>query len=144
MGAERWRENWRAVAPPGAVRVELVRSRAGRRAVARATAALVPGTPVVVSSAGPRAGARCRRFASAAGVEVDREYLALPSAARPGYLVEDAPGPVDVLLRSVLVTPPGTRFPVAVDLGLAIVRALAPRRLIRALAPGRVAVGRRA
>jgi hypothetical protein len=139
--AERWRDNWLAVSPDGAVRVELDRSRASRRVAQRTVRALPAGTPVVLSASAPGAIRRCRAFASGAGVELEREYLALPSAGAPAYLVEDAPGPIEVLVGSVLAAPPGTPFARTVDAGLALVRALRPWRVIRVLAPGRVAVG---
>lgn len=139
--ADRWRDNWLAVSPDGAVRVELERSRAKRRVAQRTVRDLPAGTPVVLSAAAPGATRRCRAFASIAGVELEREYLALPSAAAPAYLVEDAPGPVVVLMGSVLAAPPGTPFARTVDAGLALVRALRPWRVIRLLAPGRVVVG---
>lgn len=142
--ATRWRENWLAVSPEDAVRVEIDRSRASRRRAQGAVRALPAGTPVVLSASAPGAIRRCRSFATASGVELEREYLALPSAAAPAYLVEDAPEPVEVLVESVLAAPPGTPFPRAVDAGLRLVRALHPWRLIRVLAPGRLAVGRRA
>ncbi len=143
IGAERWRDNWLAVSPDGAVRVHVDRSRAKRRVMQQTARELPPGTPVVLSASAPGAIRRCRAFASGAGIELQREYLALPSASAPGYLVEDAPASIEVLVGSVLATPPGTPFSSAVDAGLGIVRALRPWRLIRAVAPGRVAVGRR-
>jgi hypothetical protein len=107
--------------------------------------ALAAGTPIVLCASAPAAIARCRAFASKAGVELEREYLAFPSAAAPGYLVEDAPAPVRVFVQTVLVTPPRTRTALStpIGVGLSVLRALNPWRLIRAIAPGRVVVGRR-
>jgi hypothetical protein len=141
-GAARWRENWRAVGPTGAVRVEIGRSRAARRDGEREVRDLPAGTPVVLAAPGPGSARRCRRFAARTDVMLDREFLALPSLAAPAYLVEDAREPVEVFLKTVLVTPPGVPLTGLVDRVLGIVRALRPLRVIRALAPGRVAVGR--
>lgn len=142
-GAERWRDNWRAVVPAGAVRVPVARSRSRRRAQERVLRQLPAGSDVALCAAAPGATRRCRALASRAGLQISREYLALPSASAPGYLVQDAPAPVDLLVETVLVTPPGSRLSALFDAGFRIVRRLKPHRLIRILAPGRVVVGRR-
>ncbi len=139
--ARRWRRNLAVVAPPGAVEVDLPRLRRGRLAAAARIAALRSGTPVVISASAPLARRRCRRFARENGVEVTRELLAFPSAAAPAYLVDDRPAPIRLFVEHALVAPPGLRLALPVDLGVGLVRALAPTRLLRALAPGRVAVG---
>ena len=77
-------------------------------------------------------------------MELEREYLAFPSAAAPAYLVEDAPAPVTVFLRTVLVAPPRSRLSPIIEPALGAVRALNPLWFVRAVAPGRVVVGRRA
>src|SRR3954453_9577760 len=107
-GAQRWGDNWLAVSPPGAVRVELERSRAGRRNKEREVRELPAGTPVVLSAPGLGAARRCRGFAAHTDVVLEREFLAVPSVTAPAYLVEDAPESVEVFLATVLVTPPGT------------------------------------
>lgn len=141
-GAQRWRDNWLAVSPPGAVRVELDRSRAGGRHKERTVRELPAGTPVVLSAPGPGAARRCHSFAVRTDLVLEREYLAVPSASAPAYLVEDARESVGIFLATVLVTPPGAPLPGAVDFVLGVVRALSPLRLIRTFAPGRVVVGR--
>jgi hypothetical protein len=139
----RWRENWLAVSPPGGVLVHLGRSRNERRASCRAVAALPAGTPVVMACSAPRAIRRCRSFASAAGIVLEREYLALPSADAPGYLVEDTPSSFGAFLESVLFAPPGVPFQRAVEIALRVMRTARPWRVARAAAPARVVVGRR-
>jgi hypothetical protein len=143
ISAQRWRDNWRSVTAGDAVQFELPRSSAERRASLAAACELAAGTPVVVSSSAPVAAARCRAFASAAGIELEREYLAFPTAAAPAYLVEDLPAPVRLFVTNVLVVPPRTRFSLAMGIGLAVLRRLKSWRLVRMLAPGRVVVGRR-
>jgi hypothetical protein len=138
---ERWRENWRVVSPPGAVVVELGRSDAAVAAARERVAPLATGTPVVLVSSAPGARRRCRSFASRAGVRLERHYLAFPSAATPAYLVADETAPVRFFLTSVLIAPPRTRLSGLFELGLMILRAVAPRRPVSALAPGRVVVG---
>ena len=142
MGAgERWRENWRTVAPPGAVHIDLGRARA--RSWRSLEHDVVPGTHVVVSASAPRAARRCRRFAAAAGIELEREFLAYPSSRAPAYLVEDARVAVAQFAERCLVAPPRVPFAPVVDRGVALVRLLRAGWLVRLLAPGRVVVGRR-
>ena len=143
VGADRWRSNWRVVSPPAAVPVELRRSAAGRAAARQRISGLPAGTPVVLFASAPGAIRRCRSFASKAGIRLDREYLAFPSAAAPGYLVEDQAAPIRAFVKSVLVAPPRSPLSTAIEAGLGLVRGLSPRRLARRLAPGRVVVGRR-
>jgi hypothetical protein len=82
-------------------------------------------------------------LAQRSGIALGRSYLAFPSAARPAYLVEDAPASVRVFLQTVLVAPPRSRATVPIAAALALARALHAWRLIRMLAPGRLVVGRR-
>jgi hypothetical protein len=142
VGADRWQGNWLAVSPPGAIRVDLGGLVGTTRAVRPELEKLPAGTSIVLFASAPGAIHRCRRVASRAGIQREREYLAFPSAATPGYLVEDAPEPVRVFVKTVLAPPPRTRFSTAIAAGLGLVRALSSWRLIRALAPGRVVVGR--
>jgi hypothetical protein len=98
---------------------------------------------VVLSVAGPAAAVRCRSFAAAAGVELERQYLAFPSAGAPAYLVEDAPAPAQLFAANILVAPPRSRATAPIDAVLALLRSMKSWRLLRTLAPGRVAVGRK-
>ena len=143
IGEDRWRSNWRVVSPGGAVPMDVQRSASKRRTLRRRIRELPTGTPVVLFGSAPGAMRRCRTFASKAGIELEREYLAFPSARAPGYLVEDAPGSVRTFVETVLVAPPRTPLGTPIQLGLSILRALSPWRSIRAIAPGRVFVGRR-
>ena len=102
------------------------------------------GTPVVLMASGPGAGRRSRRFAAGASISLEREYLAFPSAAAPAYLIEDSSAAVRIFVTQVLVAPPGTRLSAVIDAAIAVLRASSLWRLVRALAPGRVSVGRRA
>jgi len=144
ISAKRWRENWRAAAADNAVHVELPRRRSARRAALAYVRSLSPGTSVVLSTPAPAAASRCRAFARAAGLQLEREYLAFPTAAAPAYLVEDGPAAVRLFLANVLVAPPRARFSLVLEPGLAALRRLRSWHLLRLLAPGRVAVGRRA
>ena len=143
MGAEHWENNWLVVSPPGAVRVDLPRSRGRRRELTREVRELGTGTPVVLFASAPGAIRRCRGFAAASDLVLRDEYLAFPSAREPAYLVEDHPAPVRLFVKTILVTPPRRAFVNPLAVALASVRVFHPWRLIRSLAPGRVVVGRR-
>jgi hypothetical protein len=143
IGDERWRNNWLVVSPAGAVRVDVERSRARRRALERRVRDLPAGTPVVLCGSAPGAIRRCRSFASATGIELEREYLAFPSVRAPGYLVEDAPAPVGAFVKRLLVAPPRTALSTPMQVCLSLLRNLGPWRAIRTIAPGRAVVGRR-
>ena len=144
ISAERWRENWRSVSGGDALRIELSRSRPERRARLAAVRELASGTRVVIMASAPGAAGRCRSFASAAGLELEREYLAFPTAAAPAYLVQDAAAPVRLFVSNMLVAPPRTRFSLPIAVALGALRRLQSWRLGRVVAPGRVVVGRRA
>jgi hypothetical protein len=143
IGADRWRTNWRVASPPGAVEVPVPRSAKRTRSLAHSIRELPAGTPVVVLAPAPGAARRSRAFAARAGVQLEREYLAFPSAAAPGFLIEDAPATVRAFLDAFLVAPPRPVLSTAIDAVLGLLRAVRPWRLVRALAPGRVVVGRR-
>jgi hypothetical protein len=138
-GTQRWKDNWRVVAPPGAVRVGLARRRGARSDVS----GLPAGTPVVLVAGAPGALRRCRAFAAAANVAVEQQYLAFPSAQTPAYLVEDHPASLGLFVKTILAAPPGGVLVWPLAAGVAVLRAFHPWRLLRALAPGRVVVGRR-
>jgi len=142
MGTERWESNWLVVSPPGAVAVDLGRSSARRHPRTPEVRALPAGTPVVLFASAPGAIRRCKAFAAASDVALEDAYLAFPSARAPAYLVEDDPAPLRLFVRTILAAPPrrGSVSPLAA--GLAVVRAFHPWRLIRSIAPGRVAVGK--
>ena len=142
-GNDRWRTNRLALGPAGCVYVDVDRSRRRRRRLERSIRDLPRGTAVVLGAASPGAVGRCQSVAARAGVKVDREYLAFPSAEAPAYLVEDASATVRLFIRTVLVAPPGTRMLAPLEAAFAVLRALAPWRLMRFVAPGRVVVGRR-
>jgi hypothetical protein len=143
IGEKRWRDNWRVVSPDGSRRVDLPRGRRERRGQSHAIRELPAGTPVVLFAKAPGAIGRCRSFASEAGIEVEREYLAFPNAATPGYLVEDAPASVGLFVERFLTSPPRSRFSRPLEAGFGLLRRLDSWRLIRTIAPARVAVGRR-
>ena len=138
-----WQNNWKAVAAPGAARIDLRRGGAAALHRDSPQGGLAIGEEVVICTSAPGADRRCRRFAAGAGLKLDRSYLAFPSAAAPAYLVEDSPEAIAVFARSVLVAPPRARFALAIEVVLLVVRGLRLWWLVRLVAPGRLAVGSR-
>lgn len=131
------------VSAAGSVRVTVGRRRRDARQAALDVAQLASGTPVVLVTPAPFAGSRSRRVAAQARIGVERAYLALPNADAPAYLVENRPAAFGVFVEAMPV-PPGSGIRSAVrGLMLSAVRAFRPRRLVGALAAGRVVVGRR-
>jgi len=144
LNSERWTGNWRVISPEGSVCVVLGRTCEAARAAEKRARSLPPGTPVVIVSGAPCATVRCRTFAARTGIEIEREYLALPSAAAPAYLIEDARATFRVFVDAVLASPSRGLVGLAQDAAVGLVRAIRPRGLVASLAAGRLAVGRRA
>jgi hypothetical protein len=140
---DRWQDNAGMVAPPGAVPVEVRRRRRDRRALRSELRGLPAGTPVLLLSPGLGGGRRCRALARDAGIQVEREYVAFPSARAPAYLVEDAAPAWRYFVRAVLATPPRVRFPSLFEAAVRIARGVSRWPAVRGLSPGRVVVGRR-
>jgi hypothetical protein len=138
----RWERNRAVVAPPGALEVTVPRSPTRRRALRMRLETIAVGTPVVLCASAPFARRRVRKLARQGGLELVREYLAFPTAAAPAYLIEEDAAAVGFFIEHALVVPPGLRVPLPVELAVRVVRALGPTRLMRLVAPGRVAVGR--
>jgi hypothetical protein len=134
-----WERNLGALAPPATMRVPARGSRPPEAAVRRVRA-LPPGSPVLVWG-----GARsCHRLARLAEIEVDRVFIAIPSARSPLYLVEDAPEPINYFCSTLLTLPPGTSILAPFgEAFLAFVRAFRGSPWIGSVLPGRVLVGRR-
>jgi hypothetical protein len=143
LSSERWAGNWRAVSPEGSVHVFVGRGRDSAKAALAEARILAPGVPVVVVAEAPGSVRRSRRLAAAAGIQVEREYLALPSAKAPAYLIEDEPEAFRVFVEGVLASPGHGVLGRIQDVVVALVRRLRPRRVVSGLAAGRVLVGRR-
>jgi hypothetical protein len=83
-------------------------------------------------------------LARLAKIEVDRVFIAIPSARSPLYLVEDAPEPINYFCSTLLTLPPGTSILAPFgEAFLAFVRAFRGSPWIGSVLPGRVLVGRR-
>ena len=144
IAAERWRGNLALVRPAGALIAEVPGSPRGRRRLEAALRALQPGAEVVLEASGPLAARRCRMVAERGGIELGRRYAALPSARAPAYLVEDAPASAALFVGSLLAPPPRSRLATPIAVAHWAMRRMGdPSALMRLLAPGWVAVGRR-
>jgi hypothetical protein len=83
-------------------------------------------------------------LARLADIEVDRQFIAIPSIRSPLYLVEDAPESITYFCSTLLTLPPGASVLAPLGEGvLALIRALRRSPWIGWVLPGRVLVGRR-
>jgi hypothetical protein len=133
-----WERNLEVLAPPGTTRLP-ARGVRPRWAAVRSVRALPPGSSVLVW--GPARS--CRRLARSAGIEIDREFIAIPSVRSPIYLVEKAPESINYFCSTLLTLPPGAS--VLAPFGealLTLVRAVRRSPWIGSVLPGRVMVGR--
>lgn len=140
----RWAGNWQAVAPPGAVAIQLPGSRRRVKDVRCRLLSLPAGAPVVLRADSLGAKARCRRLLSSARVRIEREYIALPSSQAPGYLVQDSPAGLGYFFHSVVSIPAGSSLAGSIlRAGLVVFALMGGDAILGGLAPGRVVVGRR-
>jgi hypothetical protein len=144
LESQRWEGNWRAVSDEGAARIDVARGRDGKEAAVADARLLPAGTEIVLVVPAPGSARRARAVAAAAGVDISREYLALPSAQTPAYLIENATGPFRVFVENVLGSPSQGALGRLQDVAVAAVRRMRPRRLVGLLGAGTVVVGRRA
>jgi hypothetical protein len=140
---ERWRQNRHVIAPADAFVAEMAALPRSSGALLGEVGALAAGSPVILCSPPPFARRRCRRFAAAAGIDIHGEYLALPTAGAPAYLVEDSPAATAYFLRSILVPPPRRIWTTPFRLCLSVLSRLPnPGLIVRLIAP-RMVVGTR-
>jgi hypothetical protein len=131
--------NLEVLVEPGATIVR-ARGRGADGDELRRVRALPAGSAVLVWGS----SRSCRDFADLAGVEIDREFLPVPRARTPLYLVENAGDCMDYFCSTLLTLPPGSAMfgPLAEAL-LALVRAARRSPRLAAMVPGRVLIGRR-
>lgn len=127
---------WAILCPPGTVTVPAEDAR-------QALAALAPGTPVAVTTNRPCSRRALRRLCAAAGVRVDRELVALPSADRPLVLFDDDAHSVARFWTGVAAIPPAPGWVTAPATVVLAVAARLPWQWTGTAAPGRVLIGER-
>jgi hypothetical protein len=127
----------RVLLPPGSVLLGPGRSPkvADPRRLAR-------GTPVALVDNRIGSRSRLRRRAARLGLDVEREYLVLPTWGQPTFVVEDEPDLLGWLFLSLATVPPNvTRGAWLVDVVTRLLRTSWGRALASRLAPGRLLVG---
>lgn len=93
----------------------------------------------------PASRGRGRRLASASGVAIEREYVAIPSLRRPLFILQEGPASARYFWTHVATVPPGvTRHAGLISAIVQLTTLLGPWRLIGRIVPARVTIGRRA
>ena len=138
------RELWQHLSAPDAVRLDVPASAAARRLLRHRVRNLAPGASVVLTCiALGSARRRCRRFAKDAGIEILREYIALPSLDSPTCYVEDSKAALSFFFTQLLTLPKGSAAVAAPLQGMkALARSFFPAGLVGTVAPIRVVLGR--
>jgi hypothetical protein len=116
-------------------------------------AGLPSGAPVALADRRLGSRARLRRDADRLGVDIEGEYVVLPTWSRATFVAHDDPASVRWLMTTLGTTPPDvSRGRVAIELGLWCWRSLAAAgrpgaavaaRCLTVVAPGRLVIGRR-
>ena len=136
-------EVWQLVTAPGTLRFEVPASSAARRRLALQLTTLPPGANVILSCAALGSRGRSRLLAREAGIELLREYVAIPSVDPPTCYVEDTPAALRYFFTQLLTLPRGGG---ALSASLEAIKRVAhsffPADLVGSLAPIRIALGR--
>jgi hypothetical protein len=136
-------ELWRHVTPPGSIRFHVPASAAARRRLRSRVRTLQPGSSVVLSCAGLGARRRCRIFAREAGIEILREYIAIPSVESPTCYIEDSRSTLAYFFTELLTLPRGGAVISApLQTMKTIARTFFPAALVGSVAPKRIVLGR--
>lgn len=131
-------EQWRLLAPPDAVIIDIGRGDRGRRAAISALMSVDAGCAVALRGGRAAMG----RVARGGHVKIRRQLIPLPSLAHPLYLVEDDAESVYHLFANLLSVPPGvSRMAGPLDAALRISARATRSRWVRRLFPWRIAVG---
>ena len=136
-------ELWQLVTAPGTLRFEVPASSAARRRLALQLRNLPTGANVILSCAALGSRGPCRRLAREAGIELLREYVAIPSVDPPTCYVEDAPAALRYFFTQLLTLPRGGgALSVSLDVIKKVAHTFFPASLVGSLAPIRIALGR--
>ncbi|MDX6246895.1 MAG: hypothetical protein QOF10_255 [Kribbellaceae bacterium] len=128
---------WMALCPLGTIEID------ARTTDAAGVGRLAPDLPVVLLDQRPFARRRLRRLARRFSVEVEREFIVLPTMRSAIVLIDDTEAAVRHFWTAIATVPPGlaiTALPASALLGLA---RILPWSWTGAIAPGRALVGRR-
>lgn len=136
-------ELWQLVTVPGTRRFDVPPSAEARRRLVRQVRTLPGGAPVILSCNALGSRRRCRRFARQAGIELVREYVAIPSLDRPTCYVEDSRSALRYFFTELLTLPRGgAARSAAVAAIKGIAHSFFPAALVGSAAPTRIALGR--
>jgi hypothetical protein len=127
---------WLQLCPPGTVEIDI-------RSEPIDQLQLAAGHPVALMDQRPLSRRRLRAAAGRLGVVVEREFVVLPTIARPMVVIDDVEEAIRHFWTAVATVPPGlalTAVPASALLGIA---RRSPWRWTGALAPARVVIGRR-
>ena len=137
------RELWQHLAGPGSIRFSVPASVAARQRLRHRVRNLPPGAPVVLSCAALGSRQRCRRFARDAGIEILREYVAMPSVDSPTCYIEDLRPSLLYFFTELMTLPRGGS---ALSAPLQVIKTMArtffPATLVGAVVPIRIVLGR--
>ena len=137
------RSPWQLLTSPSAIQIDLPSSSASRHELQRQVRDLSPGTEVVVCCTALTSHWRTRRFAREAGIDMVREYVAIPRLAPPTCYVENTPLTLRHFFTEVSVLPGGgPTISALLAAAKQAARFVFPAALIGALAPTRLMVGR--
>lgn len=128
---------WMTLCPLGTVELD------ARTIDANAADELTPELPIVLIDQRPFSRRRLRRTAQRLSIEIEREFIVLPTLRHPLVLIDDTEAAVRHFWTAIATVPPGlaiTAVPASALLALA--RTL-PWSWTGAAAPGRALVGRR-
>ena len=128
---------WMTLCPLGTFELD------ARTIDANAADELTPELPIVLIDQRPFSRRRLRRTARRLSIEIEREFIVLPTLRHPLVLIDDTEAAVRHFWTAIATVPPGlaiTAVPASALLALA--RTL-PWRWTGAAAPGRALVGRR-
>ena len=134
---------WRLLTSPSAVQIDVRGSAEARRRLRDRVLHLAPGTEVVLSCRALTSHWRSRSFVRDAGIEIVREYIAVPSLTAPTCYVENTELALRYFFTQVSALPGGGAF-ISALLAAAkrAARFVFPSALIGLLAPTRIIVGR--
>lgn len=104
---------------------------------------LKPDLPVVLIDQRPFSRRRLRRLALELSIEIEREYIVLPTLRRPIVLIDDTEPAVRHFWTTIATIPPGLAFSAVPASALLSMARRLPWSWTGAAAPGRVLVGRR-
>ncbi len=137
------RELWQHVAGPGSIRFDVPASIAARRRLRHRVRKLPPGASVVLSCAALGSRRRCRQFARDAGIEILREYVALPSVDSPTCYIEDSGAALRHFFTELVTLPKGSAaLSAPLQAMKEVARTFFPATLVGAVVPIRIVLGR--